>query len=303
MAAATGPAATGASVAYLVFYAAMNLGAFAVVMHVTRHPAPTALPAEPAGALAQDSRPSTQGPGALGQEPGVLAQASSAPGQARGPSQSGAEAGAQEPGDLDAYRGLARRNPAAALALAFCLICLAGLPPGLAGLFAKIVVFREIVDGGGVVLAIVMAVNTVIGLYYYVAWTARLFTPPAPAAIPTASTPAALRAQPVVPAAVPMSIAPVPSTGDAVQVPSTGDAGPTPGTGNAAQVRPGSGDAGPVSGTGNAGPVPGTRDIAPAPLATEAPRRPAHRKPRQCPPPRVPLPPPGSGRLRLASRS
>src|SRR5690606_23487519 len=59
----------------------------------------------------------------------------------------------------------------------FCLICLAGLPPGLAGMFAKIVVFRELVDGGGAVLALVMAVNTVIGLYYYIAWTARLFTP------------------------------------------------------------------------------------------------------------------------------
>lgn len=69
------------------------------------------------------------------------------------------------------------RSPAAALALAFCLICLAGLPPGLAGLFAKIVVFREIVDGGAGWLAVVMAVNTVVGLYYYVAWTARLFTP------------------------------------------------------------------------------------------------------------------------------
>ena len=114
------PRAVGATVAYLVIYAAMNLGAFAVVMLVSR----TA------------SR-----------------------------------------NELDDYRGLVFRSPAAGLALAFCLICLAGLPPGLAGLFAKIVVFREIVDGGAGWLAVVMAVNTVIGLYYYVAWTARLFTP------------------------------------------------------------------------------------------------------------------------------
>ncbi|MGV9772594.1 NADH-quinone oxidoreductase subunit N [Streptosporangium sp. NPDC003464] len=112
--------AMSASVAYLVFYAAMNLGAFAVVMLVSRR--------------------------------GVR-------------------------GELDDYRGLVFRNPAAGLALAFFLICLAGLPPGLAGLFAKIVVFREIVDGGGAWLAVVMAVNTVIGLYYYVAWAARIFTP------------------------------------------------------------------------------------------------------------------------------
>ncbi|MFJ2028492.1 NADH-quinone oxidoreductase subunit N [Streptosporangium sp. NPDC087985] len=112
--------AVSASIAYLVFYAAMNLGAFAVVMLVSR----------------------------------------------RG--------GRNE---LDDYRGLAFRNPVAGVALAFFLICLAGLPPGLAGLFAKIVVFREIVDGGGGWLAVVMAVNTVIGLYYYLAWAVRIFTP------------------------------------------------------------------------------------------------------------------------------
>ncbi|GAA3143420.1 NADH-quinone oxidoreductase subunit N [Planomonospora alba] len=112
--------AAGASIAYLVFYAAMNLGAFAVVMLVSR----------------RDGR---QGFGA--------------------------------------YRGLAFRNPVAGLSLVFFLVCLAGLPPGLAGLFAKIVVFREIVGGGGAWLAAVMAVNTVIGLYYYVAWAARILTP------------------------------------------------------------------------------------------------------------------------------
>ncbi|GIH22332.1 NADH-quinone oxidoreductase subunit N [Acrocarpospora phusangensis] len=78
---------------------------------------------------------------------------------------------------LDDYRGLAFRSPGAALSLAFALICLAGLPPGLAGLFAKVVVFREIVSGGLGWLAVVMAINTVIGLYYYLAWTARLFVP------------------------------------------------------------------------------------------------------------------------------
>jgi NADH-quinone oxidoreductase subunit N len=112
--------AMSASIAYLVFYAAMNIGAFAVVMLVSRRSARN---------------------------------------------------------ELDDYRGLVFQNPAAGLALAFFLVCLAGLPPGLAGLFAKIVVFREIVDGGGGWLAVVMAVNTVIGLYYYVAWAVRIFTP------------------------------------------------------------------------------------------------------------------------------
>jgi NADH-quinone oxidoreductase subunit N len=80
---------------------------------------------------------------------------------------------------LDDYRGLARRTPATAAAMAFFLICLAGLPPGVMGLFAKIVVFRATVAGGVTWLAVVMAVNTVIGLYYYLAWAARLFAAPA----------------------------------------------------------------------------------------------------------------------------
>ncbi|MET7460394.1 NADH-quinone oxidoreductase subunit N [Nonomuraea sp. NPDC005501] len=112
--------AVGASLTYLIVYAAMNLGAFAVVMLVSR------------------------------------------------------AAARNELGD---YRGLAYRSPVAGLALGFSLICLAGLPPGLAGLFAKVVVFRELVNGGAGWLAVIMAVNTVLGLYYYVSWTAQIFTP------------------------------------------------------------------------------------------------------------------------------
>ncbi|MFI0405395.1 NADH-quinone oxidoreductase subunit N [Actinomadura sp. 3N508] len=80
---------------------------------------------------------------------------------------------------LDDYRGLARRSPAVATALAFFLICLAGLPPGVMGLFAKVVVFRATVAGDVTWLAVVMAINTAIGLYYYLVWAVRLFTPAA----------------------------------------------------------------------------------------------------------------------------
>lgn len=80
------------------------------------------------------------------------------------------------------YRGLVRSRPLAALALGFFLLCLAGLPPGLMGLFAKVAVFRALVAGGSGWLAVVMAVNVVIALYYYLTWTASLFAAPAPAA-------------------------------------------------------------------------------------------------------------------------
>ncbi|MCZ0987528.1 NADH-quinone oxidoreductase subunit N [Streptomyces diastatochromogenes] len=76
------------------------------------------------------------------------------------------------------YRGLYASNPAAAFLLAFFLLCLAGLPPGIIGLFAKVTVFSAAVDAGLGWLAVVMAVNVVIALFYYLQWTALLFRAP-----------------------------------------------------------------------------------------------------------------------------
>ncbi|MGF1431455.1 NADH-quinone oxidoreductase subunit N [Kitasatospora sp. LaBMicrA B282] len=78
---------------------------------------------------------------------------------------------------LDDYRGLFARNRWAALALAFFLLCLAGLPPGVVGLFGKVVVFQAAVNAGLGWLAVLMAVNVVVALYYYLLWLAKLFTP------------------------------------------------------------------------------------------------------------------------------
>jgi NADH-quinone oxidoreductase subunit N len=76
------------------------------------------------------------------------------------------------------YRGLYATNPLTALLLAFFLLCLAGLPPGVIGLFAKVTVFSAAVDAGLGWLAVVMAVNVVIALFYYLKWTALLFRAP-----------------------------------------------------------------------------------------------------------------------------
>ena len=81
----------GATVAYLLMYAAVNLGAFAVVAHVSR-----------------TSRANR----------------------------------------LEDYRGLYAAHPLAALALGFFLLCLAGLPPGVIGLFAKVAIFSTAVQNG-----------------------------------------------------------------------------------------------------------------------------------------------------------
>ncbi|MEU5253118.1 NADH-quinone oxidoreductase subunit N [Streptomyces longwoodensis] len=76
------------------------------------------------------------------------------------------------------YRGLYASHPVTALLLAFFLLCLAGLPPGIIGLFAKVTVFSAAVDAGLGWLAVVMAANVVIALFYYLQWTALLFRAP-----------------------------------------------------------------------------------------------------------------------------
>ncbi|MFD1833293.1 NADH-quinone oxidoreductase subunit N [Streptomyces desertarenae] len=116
--------AVGATVAYALMYAAVNLGAFGVAVHV--------------GRTAAANR-------------------------------------------ISDYRGLYAARPVTALLLAFFLLCLAGLPPGVVGLFAKVAVFSAAVDAGLGWLAVVMAVNVVIALPYYLAWTAALFRAPAQA--------------------------------------------------------------------------------------------------------------------------
>jgi len=78
---------------------------------------------------------------------------------------------------IEDLRGLVTRAPWTAVAFGFFLTALAGLPPGVAGLFAKVVVFRAAVHGHVTWLAIVAAVNTVIGLAYYLRVAALMFAP------------------------------------------------------------------------------------------------------------------------------
>jgi NADH-quinone oxidoreductase subunit N len=87
---------------------------------------------------------------------------------------------------VDDLAGLARVHPLAGLSLAFALLCLAGLPPGIVGLVAKVVVFQSAVDGGLGWLAVVMAVNVAIGLVYYLRVIAVMLQAP-DGATPTGS--------------------------------------------------------------------------------------------------------------------
>jgi NADH-quinone oxidoreductase subunit N len=78
---------------------------------------------------------------------------------------------------IDDLGGLVRRHRLAGVSLAFALLCLAGLPPGVVGLVAKVVIFQSAVDGGLGWLAVVMAVNVAIGLVYYLRFLAVLLRP------------------------------------------------------------------------------------------------------------------------------
>jgi len=93
--------------------------------------------------------------------------------------------GAGDGGEIAEYRGVARRSPWIASAFGLALVGLAGLPPGLAGLFAKVTVVRALLAGGSAWLAVVVALNAVVGLAYYVRVAAVLYAPPG-SAVPDA---------------------------------------------------------------------------------------------------------------------
>jgi NADH-quinone oxidoreductase subunit N len=79
-------------------------------------------------------------------------------------------------GTIAAYRGAGRRSPWRGAALVLALAGLAGLPPGLAGLFAKVTIVHVLIAHGWGWLAGAVAVNAVIALAYYVRVAAVLYS-------------------------------------------------------------------------------------------------------------------------------
>ena len=122
---AAGDTAMTAAIVYLLVYAAMNLGAFAVVMAVARK---------------------------------------------------------TRSGEISSYGGLYEYAPGLAVLMTLFLFSLAGIPP-LAGLWAKLFVFRAVIDAGtawAVLLGVVVAVNSVIALFYYAGVAREMWMSPVP---------------------------------------------------------------------------------------------------------------------------
>jgi NADH-quinone oxidoreductase subunit N len=114
-----------AIVTYLLIYAAMNLGAFAVVLAVARK---------------------------------------------------------TRSGEISSYAGLYEYAPGLTVLMTVFLFSLAGIPP-LGGWLAKFIVFSEVIKAGtpsAYVLAVIVAVNSVIALYYYAGIAREMWMRPVP---------------------------------------------------------------------------------------------------------------------------
>ena len=81
------------------------------------------------------------------------------------------------PAVLEAQRGLLRSHPWLALPLVLALLTLAGLPPAVAGVVAKVVALRPVLGDETWWLALVAAVNIALGLAVYLRWVAVLVAP------------------------------------------------------------------------------------------------------------------------------
>ena len=81
-------------------------------------------------------------------------------------------------GPLSRFRGLLRRDVVTGGALALALLVLAGLPPGIIGLVAKVVALRPAVDAQLWPLVLVAVVAVVLGIAVYLRWFALLLAEP-----------------------------------------------------------------------------------------------------------------------------
>lgn len=81
--------------------------------------------------------------------------------------------------DLTAYRGLARARPGLALALLVALLGLVGTPP-TAVFVGKLTTATAAWDGGHGWLALVVMLNSLLSLFYYLRWFGPVFARPVP---------------------------------------------------------------------------------------------------------------------------
>ncbi|MFN3566337.1 MAG: NADH-quinone oxidoreductase subunit N [Burkholderiaceae bacterium] len=119
----------------------------------------------------------------------LLAFAALPRGQARTPSDAAGDAAADS---LASLKGLFSRAPWAALVLAAAMLSLAGIPP-LPGFVAKFLIFKNVIEAGYTLYAVVGLVASYLGIYFYLRVIQYAFMSEAAAASP-ATSPATSRA-------------------------------------------------------------------------------------------------------------
>ena len=83
--------------------------------------------------------------------------------------------GAGEGSDqMSSYRGLSQRSPVLALSMLVFLLSLGGIP-FVAGFWAKLFIFKAVIDQRMYVLALLGAVLTIVALYYYLVLASRMY--------------------------------------------------------------------------------------------------------------------------------
>jgi len=68
--------------------------------------------------------------------------------------------------DIEDFAGLGRRKPALAVAMTVFMLSLTGMPPTL-GLIGKFYLFRTVIEGGFIGLAVIGVLTSLISAYYY----------------------------------------------------------------------------------------------------------------------------------------
>lgn len=68
--------------------------------------------------------------------------------------------------NIEAFNGLAKKNPVQAAMLTICMLSLAGIPP-MAGFLGKYYLFSEAINNGFVFVTIIAVLASIVGVYYY----------------------------------------------------------------------------------------------------------------------------------------
>ncbi len=83
---------------------------------------------------------------------------------------------------LDNLKGLFQRAPFAAVMIAIAMFSLAGIPP-LPGFVAKFLIFRNVIEAGYTLYAVLGLVGSYLGIYFYLRVLQYMFMSPAPAGL------------------------------------------------------------------------------------------------------------------------